>query len=213
MDVKEIWPTYIGISHREKLQCSDHSSIYSLLKKISDEGNVTDKDGLGFVTNDYIHQYSELQTLNNWLKDQVHAYTDQIGWDVDKEDLFIANSWGVVSRNGASTHNPHIHANSILSTVYYINAPKGSALLGFINPQLKFKSWCPDYKEKTSVTEGEYHVSPKGGQCVVFRSDVPHLTSRNNFVDDTQLQERICIAYSWNIKNLGKKSLGLRYGL
>lgn len=213
MDVKEIWPTYIGISYRDKSLCSDHKSIYNVIKEMQKQNDVTDKDGLGFVTNGYIHDHKDLTELNSWLQDQVYDYTDKIGWDIDKEELYIANSWGVLSKNHASTHNPHIHANSILSTVYYINAPKGSALLGFINPELKFKSWCPDYKEKTSITEGEYHVSPKGGQCVVFRSDLPHMTSRNNFEDATQLQERICIAYSWNIKNLGKKSLGLRYGM
>ena len=213
MQINEIWPTYIGISQRDSSECSDHESIYNLLKELESKNLVEDKGGLGFVTDGYIHEHEQLEKLNKWLQEQVYIYADSIGWDIKKEDFFIANSWAVLSKDGASTHNPHIHANSLLSTVYYINAPKGSALLGFINPSYKWESWQPDYKEKTSITEGEYHIPPAAGQCVTFRSNIPHMTGQNMFTDDSQLQERICIAYSWNAKNLGSKTKGIRYGI
>jgi len=48
---------------------------------------------------------------------------------------------------------------------------------------------------------------------VIFRSDIPHMTGQNNFTNRTELQERIVIPYTFNLKNLGKNSRGRHYGI
>lgn len=214
MNLNSIWPTFIGVAQREADQCKqDHKDIYNLIKGLEGSQSFDNGENLGFVTDGSIHELPELSKLNNWIKKQVYTYCRDINWDVEEEDFFIADSWAVLSKNGASTHRPHIHANSLISTVYYVNAPKGSGLLCFVNPSLKWESWQPDYIEKTTITEGEYHVLPIAGQCVIFRSNLPHMTGQNNFTDESELHERICIAYTWNVKNLGGKSRGRRYGI
>jgi uncharacterized protein (TIGR02466 family) len=213
MKVNSIWPTHIGVSERPVEDCKDHMEIYTLIRKLEKEQSIDNGEGLGFVTDGTIHQYDELHRLNKWLIKQVHDFCEQVGWDVDIEDIFIANSWAVLSKNGASTHKPHIHANTLLSSVYYLNAPEGSAPLGLLKPDFKWESWQPDFKERTSITEGEYYVPAKTGQCVVFRSSIPHMTGQNSFSNTNELQERVVIPYTFNIKNLGKKSRGRHYGI
>lgn len=211
MQVNTLWPTYVGISQRK--DCTDHKDIYDLIKRQEKENSINNGEGLGFVTDGSIHKHSEMQNLNTWLIEQVHAFGDNIGWDIDIEDIFIANSWAVVSKNTASTHKPHVHANTLLSAVYYLHAPEGSAPLGLLEPNLKWEMWQPDFKERTSVTEGEYYVPAKTGQCVLFRSSIPHMTGQNSFSNMSELQERVVIPYTFNLKNLGKKSRGRHYGI
>jgi len=211
MKVNSIWPTQIGVSQRE--DTSDHKEIYELIKRQEKENSIDNGEGLGFVTDGSLHQHPEMQKLNTWLIKQVQIFGDSIGWDVDIEDIFIANSWAVVSMNGASTHKPHIHANTLLSSVYYLNAPEGSAPLGLLKPDFKWESWQPDFKERTTVTEGEYYIPAKTGQCVIFRSSIPHMTGQNAFSNMSELQERVVIPYTFNLKNLGKKSRGRHYGI
>jgi uncharacterized protein (TIGR02466 family) len=211
MKVNSIWPTHIGVSQRE--DTSDHKEIYELIKRQEKENSIDNGEGLGFVTDGSLHQHPEMQKLNTWLIEQVQIFGDSIGWDIDIEDIFVANSWAVVSMNGASTHKPHIHANTLLSSVYYLNAPEGSAPLGLLQPNLKWEAWQPDYKERTSNTEGEYYIPAKTGQCVLFRSSIPHMTGQNAFTNMSELQERVVIPYTFNLKNLGKKSRGRHYGI
>jgi len=211
MKVNSIWPTHIGVSQRE--DTSDHKEIYELIKRQEKENSIDNGEGLGFVTDGSLHQHPEMQKLNTWLIEQVQIFGDSIGWDIDIEDIFVANSWAVVSMNGASTHKPHIHANTLLSSVYYLNAPEGSAPLGLLQPNLKWEAWQPDYKERTSNTEGEYYIPAKTGQCVLFRSSIPHMTGQNAFSNMSELQERVVIPYTFNLKNLGKKSRGRHYGI
>ena len=211
MKVNSIWPTHIGVSQRE--DTSDHKEIYELIKRQEKENSIDNGEGLGFVTDRSLHQHPEMQKLNTWLIEQVQIFGDSIGWDIDIEDIFVANSWAVVSMNGASTHKPHIHANTLLSSVYYLNAPEGSAPLGLLQPNLKWEAWQPDYKERTSNTEGEYYIPAKTGQCVLFRSSIPHMTGQNAFSNRSELQERVVIPYTFNLKNLGKKSRGRHYGI
>jgi len=213
MQVNSIWPTHIGITDRPSDQCNDHKDIYSLIRKLEKDQSIDNGENLGFVTDGTIHQYDELEKLNKWLIKQVCNFSEKIGWDVDEEDVFIANSWAVLSKNGASTHKPHIHANTLLSTVYYLHAPEGSAPLGLLQPDIKWKAWQPDFIERTVNTEGEYYVPAKTGQCVIFRSDIPHMTGQNNFTNTSELQERVVIPYTFNLKNLGKKSRGRHYGI
>jgi uncharacterized protein (TIGR02466 family) len=211
MKVNSIWPTHVGVSQRE--DTSDHKEIYELIKRQEKENSIDNGEGLGFVTDGSLHQHPEMQKLNTWLIEQVQIFGDSIGWDIDIEDIFVANSWAVVSMNGASTHKPHIHANTLLSSVYYLNAPEGSAPLGLLQPNLKWEAWQPDYKERTSNTEGEYYIPAKTGQCVLFRSSIPHMTGQNAFSNMSELQERVVIPYTFNLKNLGKKSRGRHYGI
>lgn len=213
MQVNQIWPTTIGVSDRDPSDCTDHTEIYNLIKRLEKTQSIDNGEGLGFVTDGTIHEYEELDSLNNWLLDQVHGFTNKIGWDVEKQDIFIANSWAVLSKQGASTHKPHIHANTLLSTVYYLHAPEGSAPLGLLQPDIKWKAWQPDFHERTVDTEGEYYVPAKTGRCVLFRSDIPHMTGQNSFSNMSELQERIVIPYTFNLKNLGKKSRGRHYGI
>jgi len=211
MQLNSIWPTHFGLSQRE--DTDDHKKIYDLIRKLEHEQSLDNGEGLGYVTDGSIHNYNELQYLNSWLIEQVHAFMDSVGWDVDKEDIFIADSWAVLSKNSASTHKPHIHANSLISAVYYLNAPEGSAPLGLLKPDFKWESWQPDFKERNSITEGEYYIPAKTGQCVIFRSSIPHMTGQNNFTNPSELHERIVIPYTFNLKNLGKNSRGRRYGI
>jgi len=211
MKVNSIWPTHVGVSQRE--DTSDHKEIYELIKRQEKENSIDNGEGLGFVTDGSLHQHPEMQKLNTWLIEQVQIFGDSIGWDIDIEDIFVANSWAVVSMNCASTHKPHIYANTLLSSVYYLNAPEGSAPLGLLQPNLKWEAWQPDYKERTINTEGEYYIPAKTGQCVLFRSSIPHMTGQNAFSNMSELQERVVIPYTFNLKNLGKKSRGRHYGI
>jgi hypothetical protein len=56
-------------------------------------------------------------------------------------------------------------------------------------------------------------VPAKTGQCVLFRSSIPHMTGQNAFTNMSELQERVVIPYTFNLKNLGKKSRGRHYGI
>ena len=209
MQINPIWPELIGVSQKEDL--ADHEKLTKFIYDLEDTQSFNNGENLGYVTDEYLHTHKEVDSLTAWILGQVFLYTEQIGWKVDPKDIFPADSWAVVSKNGASTHRPHVHSNTLLSVVYYLKVPKGSAPLGFLNPGFKFRGMAPDVKERTSITEGEFWIEPKEGQCVIFRSDIPHMTGLNQFEDTTA--KRISVAYTFNFKSLGQYSKGKHYGM
>ena len=62
-----------------------------------------------------------------WLTAQVEEncvqYLSELGYDMDKIDLFIQRSWPVISRKDEGV-GVHAHYNANISAVYYVDVPK-----------------------------------------------------------------------------------------
>jgi uncharacterized protein (TIGR02466 family) len=151
-------------------------------------------------------QYAEILAITDFIIDCVQDYSEQYCWDIKKEDWYIADCWWTASTGTSSTHFSHIHANSLISAVFYVNMPKGAGSLLFPHPQITMHSLKPETTEWNIINSVEYKITPKKGTCVVFKSNTPHMVD-NNATSDL----RVSLAFTLNVKNLGKNSHLARY--
>ena len=113
-----------------------------------------------------VHDYIKDKPLLQQLRDQ-------------KEVNNVLSGWSVVLRKGGHQKR-HIHPESVVSGVLYIQLPEESADEGKKEGNLLFPS------------NNMKMVTPKEGMLVLFPSYLPHQT-----IPIKSNDERICIAFNW----------------
>lgn len=111
----------------------------------------------------------------------------------------ITNAW--ININRANSSNlPHTHAGSTVSGVAYINVPKNSGKIKFMNPaRIAIASYVREWEwqgdiRKRPITE-IYEYQPIPGEILLFPSWLEHYVEHNN---NKEGEPRISIAF--NIK-------------
>jgi uncharacterized protein (TIGR02466 family) len=160
-----------------------------------------------YQTSTGIHKLKYLEDLNNIVTGFVLDYLLKCNYNVSLEDLYIADCWANISTGNSTTHIPHTHSNSLISAVYFLSAPQGSSSLYFLHPCMQVNSLDPDHKITSIENSSEFAIEPENGQCAVFKSSTIHGTSSNSLISNN----RISIAYTFNIKQIGKNSLFSHY--
>ena len=98
--------------------------------------------------------------------------------------------------NSPNTYNcSHTHPNSHLSGVFWINAPKNSGDLKFINPSnfeayVELHCYVNQFQLDTNVYES-YIYTPTAGKMVSFPSHVTH-----EVLDNKSNEDRIAVSYN-----------------
>lgn len=210
-EIYHLFPTLVGLYQNNDK--SSHDSIRQLL-----ENKMTEYQNSDFIlknpalrefcqTPTGLHKVKFLDSLNLFITDCVFDYLLKSNFNVDKQDLYIADCWANISTGNSITHIPHTHSNSFISVVYFLSVPEHSASLYFLHPCMQMNSLDPDHKKTTIENSTEFAVTPEEGQCVIFKSSTIHGTSANNLFK----KNRISIAYTFNIKQIGKHSLFSHY--
>lgn len=194
----ELFPTTVLVYDTD----IDTSEIYNLIKRLIEDG-----DHAGKKTPDIWqslsgqNQHPEIAKLTEFVVESAQNYADKMLWDVKKEEWYIADCWWNASTGHSSTHFSHIHANSLLSVVFYVNMPIGAGSLIFPHPLIQTHSFKPNTIGWNNANSLEYCINPKSGSCVIFRSNTPHMVDQN-FTNEL----RVSVAFTLNVKNLGKGS-------
>jgi uncharacterized protein (TIGR02466 family) len=120
---------------------------------------------------------------------QAKAYARTLNLDIDRHPLSITECWLNVYGSGHS-QEIHLHRNSVISGIYYVQAPPGSGATLFYSPLAEVML------EPPSTTSSKLNAKvtafpPIEGRMILFRSAVRHsvLPSR---IDG----ERITIAFN-----------------
>ena len=143
-------PTRHGLQSHEILNGSESSAVQDLCKRL--------KEAAG----EYIKNKPLLEKIRNQKKGNIEL-----------------SGWSVVLKKGGHQKR-HIHPESIVSGVIYIQLPKESADENKKEGNLVFPS------------NNMKMVTPKEGMAVLFPSYLPHET-----VPINSDEERICIAFNW----------------
>ncbi|NDB82510.1 MAG: hypothetical protein EB127_07190 [Alphaproteobacteria bacterium] len=111
--------------------------IHQLMK--NDKGRILSNIG-GWQSNNVDHQNPVFKDLFEIFRLKVNEYIDTMNWNIYAE---IDNVWINVNYKNNSNRS-HVHPNSILSGVFYINVPENSGSIFFENPsKTLFKTNLP----------------------------------------------------------------------
>jgi uncharacterized protein (TIGR02466 family) len=171
--------TNLGFCTRAK------NAIYNLDRK-----ERLSSDELHWCTPDDLHLRQEFIELKNVIMSEVSLYLDNLGVIRDGEKMTCM--WANVSKS-KNRHAVHIHPNSFLSGVLYLNAPSVAGNIGFKDPRPGAEIFAFDYKDDSIFKHRTREVVPKEGLLILFPSWLGHGTTRGNFDDS---EDRISLSFN-----------------
>lgn len=180
------------------------SSIVNFLdnQPLEEADNISD---FGHKSADtYILDNPECKSFKNFLLEKISNYGQEI-LNLDYSEFKLSQSW-VSVKNPGQTHVPHIHANSIISGVFYYGEflDSTSELSFQIIPVNTSYVMYPKYKNNFNPLQGPYTLPVSPGILYLFPSYLGHAVKTN-----TTSIPRKSLAFN----AVPKKGLGLRKSL
>lgn len=197
---QELFPTVLGFYELDV----DNDSLYTSVKDLESTHDGRYLDELIFQSKGNLHHHKDFLDLNQKVQNCAIDYLKNHHYKFSEQDVFLSNCWANLSRNYACTHRAHIHRNTLISAVYFINAPKGCGKLYFPHPNVTGEMLRADDDNLHPYNWMEYVVDPKPGLCVVFKSSTLHGVEQNKF--ENSKDERLSLGYTFNLKNIGRYS-------
>lgn len=93
-------------------------------------------------------------------------------WALDPDSWHI---WASV-HSGASNHPSHVHANAVVSAVFYVRVPEGSGPICFMDPRGRI----PPFERQVRHT-------PSDGELLIFPPWLPHAVASGGEGDDARI--------------------------
>lgn len=156
---------------------------------------VCEKDWLNFVYDcDYERMkidngfYSKDKYILNKLPELKNSIMEQVNFFVhyclmvSKVQFYFLNSW-IVKHNPEDWGQEHIHPNSLLSGVYYLDAPKDSGNIVFVkghdNTEIFPVAISPNVTEFNYLNSKEVSFSVSQHKLIIFPSTLAHRIEPN----------------------------------
>ncbi len=115
--------------------------------------------------------FAELQAL---IDPHVQAFAKTLGFDLGGRKLVCDSLWiNVLAPGGA--HSGHIHPHSVISGVYYVEAPPGSGALRLEDPRLPLMMAAPPRLARTARENRSFvYLEPRAGVLLLWESWLRH---------------------------------------
>ena len=190
--ITPIWVTIIKDS--ERINDELIQFIYELKEKDIEGSNRSNI--LGWHSPDFnLKNNNEPKKLLDILSPHLNSVIRNLNWNMENKNLKITSMWAIVNKKYAANHQ-HIHANNLLSAVYYVQASKNSGDIFFSDPRPGAKIKVPKLKQGNDLSSMNYYITPQSGMFVVFPSWLEHSVGPN--MTD---KERIIISFNADIEN------------
>jgi uncharacterized protein (TIGR02466 family) len=128
---------------------------------------------LGWHSLDTLHQRDEFKELINIVQANVMEVANFLQWDLNTFNVSIATCWAMVNSKFAS-NSVHNHPNSILSGVYYVQAPENCGGVFFGDPRPASQMLIPPVVEFNPWTLPRVVYKAYEGSMLLFPSWLPH---------------------------------------
>lgn len=142
-----------------------------------------------FNTAHDLHLEPGFKEITSYIEQEANDYARELGMDLGNQPLSVRGSWINIYGQGHS-QEIHVHANSLVSAVYYVKAPEGVPGLMIHSPFID-EMLAPKVVETNlaNMVFDEIPIAP--GKIVLFRSWTRHSVRPNHVPGD-----RISIAFN-----------------
>ena len=146
----------------------------------------------GWCTPDDLQERPEFEDLSKAILAFAKKTFDHLGMIRNEE--YISCMWANV-HNVGHQHHQHIHANSILSGVLYLQIPDGSGKTYFVDPREGPRFMHFEYgKDQNEWFQSKnWGIPPKEGLILMFPSWLPHGVEYANKKSD---EHRITLSFN-----------------
>ncbi len=200
---KTYFPTMvfqIDLANAESLNKSLLSSIYAERDK--------DREGIarsnykelgGWHSHNNLHKNDDYKELVNEIGDAGERASKELGYNKDYA-LTIGTMWSIINPPGSS-NRAHVHPGCLWSGVYYIQAPKNSGHIEFVEPRtvhlMNQGRYIPNQKRPQECWS-KVRFTPTEGRMIIFPSWLYHAVDPNLAKEEGDAANRVIISFNLN---------------
>ena len=175
MIIHQLFPEPIYFSKlKRKLTKNELKTINAYkTKTYKNFGNTTSHDT-------YVLENKPLQNLKKDLHTKVMDYFNKVVCTDNVIVPYITESWLNYTETN-QFHHRHVHANSYISGVFYIDADKKVDHIGFFKE--KYERIELEYKEFNQFNAASWNFPVETGDVVLFRSSLHHGVGRKKGIN------------------------------
>ena len=130
--------------------------------------------------------------------DKIYPYlkemNEDMDWDKEKYNFVLTEMWAIINPKNASNAE-HTHPENVISSAYYLKAPKDCGNLNFIDPRIASSMRHVVSKTNNDFTSNILRIKPEEGMLVLFPSWLTHSVDPNMSSD-----ERVVISFNINLR-------------
>ena len=147
-------------------------------------------------SNTTLHKEPEYNELTNWFYNCIDEVRKDLQLQCEK--FTITQCWSNVSAYGKS-HHQHLHPNSFLSAVFYLNNSNaktwfcGKNIWHYFDSQDKVIQVAPETDCELNLIHKE---KTEEGKLLIFPSSVMHLVEPNNTSDSIVVSNRYTMSFN-----------------
>jgi|21_taG_2_1085346.scaffolds.fasta_scaffold07321_2 uncharacterized protein (TIGR02466 family) len=161
-----IFPTPIGIFDLGRELSKTEINFFNSLKYRNNNGNTTS------VNNNVLHKQA-LTRLNKFFKQSIAEYC-RFTFDFKNDiELYITQSWTNKTLPN-EFHHKHVHRNSIISGVFYIDVDQDFDSIQFHQDNVMSKNLSFDSYSTTDYNCFNYWLPTHKGRLLLFPSSLEH---------------------------------------
>ena len=116
------------------------------------------------------------------------------GWVYDPSKVVCTAMWAIINKQ-EDFNITHTHPNNILSSAYYVKAPKNCGDFIAENSNLAKRHLYPEIENKNELNADIARIKVSEGDLLLFPAYLPHQVSKNESGED-----RIVISFNVDIK-------------
>ena len=117
-----------------------------------------------------------------------------MGWKTKDKNIRIKEMWAIINKQ-EDFNITHTHPNNILSSAYYVKAPKNCGDFIAENSNLAKRHLYPEIENKNEFNADIARIKVSEGDLLLFPAYLPHQVSKNESGED-----RIVISFNVDIK-------------
>lgn len=200
---KTYFPTMIfqsDVGNAEELNASLLKSIYAERER--------DREGLarsnfkqlgGWHSHNNLHKEKSYKSLVDKIGALTSHMSKDLGYHNDYE-LSIGTMWSIINPPG-SANRAHVHPGCIWSGVYYVQAPKGSGEIEFIEPRTEHLMNQPRYVPKQRRPKDcwtKVRFTPTPGRMLIFPAWLYHGVDPNTSEEEGDAANRVIVSFNLN---------------
>jgi uncharacterized protein (TIGR02466 family) len=183
----------------------NHQQLNSILLQEINVEQQRDRQGekwsniLGWHSTNNLHERTSFSEFTQIIHQNVLEVATFLRWDLQQFSLNITTCWAIVNGKMAS-NSVHNHPNSILSGVYYLQAPENCGGIFFNDPRPASQMLIPPIVTHSLWTFPKVSYKPHAGTMLLFPSWLLHGVEMN-------MSEEVRISLSFNIGMTPSQSL------
>ena len=176
-DIHAFFPTTVQITDVPNAKQLNQKILQGVKRIKHNEPNSKPESWIGDVyttigSNINILEQEEFSGLHDIIHHEASNYAHSLRFDISQYPIKINECWLNIYTAGNS-QEPHNHANSVFSGIYFVKTPKGCSPLILFSPNAN-NMIEPPKTETNELNRLSVRYEPKAGQMLIFRSHLIH---------------------------------------